>query len=78
MKKFRGEVWITDEDYDIIEGIPADREMTKQEIEALHRAINKYYFSYYDDYIGLKFGIGFLIYTFLCMLTGLFVGRWLG
>jgi hypothetical protein len=77
MKKFRDRIWISDEDYDIIENIPAGRKMTEKESEVLRRVINQYYFSYQDDYIGLKFTAGFLIYTFLLMFLGVLIGHWI-
>lgn len=75
MKKFRNEVWISDEDYDIIENIPAGRDMTKEEYDAFHRAIHKYYFdSLDDDYIALKFAAGLLVYTLISMFIGFTIG----
>jgi hypothetical protein len=75
MKKFRNEVWISDEDYDLLQGVGGGRKMTDEQLAAWNRTINTYYFdSLDDDYIGLKFAAGLLVYTLISMFVGFVIG----
>ena len=73
MKKFRDTVWISDEDWDTIDGVPYGRKMTDKEHAAFTRAVNKFWDEYARSNKVVNWVI-WLFFVFMLLLIGFVFG----